>query len=288
MADYYKVLGLDGPPNDLKTVKKAYAKALRSTRPDDDPNGFMKLREAYTFAKQDIAYREANADDINAEQDSSGDVAQDLQSADITPDGAEQITDKALSALLEDTPPDNKALPEASDEQPEEIELTGDQILMSRLMKAYKDPFLKNDKAHWGKILDDKADLSIDEYLDFDSRLRNALIDTYNQWIEDKAKDKSKRRPFPSTIENLIFDKMEWRFLQEADSYKSQQIEWLKSQMDLFNRPAPKHIRQAREMNQTQVTEFEDDDESLWTFIWRIIRVILIFLVISQVFKLFT
>jgi len=88
VAGYYKVLGLDGPPNDLKTVKKAYAKALRSTRPDDDPNGFMKLREAYNFAKQDIAYREANADDINAEQDSSGDVAQDLQSADITADGA--------------------------------------------------------------------------------------------------------------------------------------------------------------------------------------------------------
>lgn len=302
MPAYYEILGLDSPPLDLKTVKKAYAKALRETRPDDDPAGFMKLREAYDIAKDEIAYQQANADYIDTSQDSPADnaqegpvtdsasegiVSEDIVSEDRDSAAATHISDDALKALLDDTPPDEAAMPIAAEAPAEDIPHTGDQILMSRLMKAYKDPFLKNDKAHWAKLLDEKTALSIDEYQDFDARLRNALIDTYNQWIEDKAENKSKRRPFSSAIENLIFDKMDWRFLQEEGSYKSQQINWLKSQMDLFNRPAPRHVQQARAMSQQQAVEFEDDDDSLGKIIWRVIRVIIIFVVISQFFKLF-
>jgi len=34
---YFEVLGLDGPPQDRKTVKRAYSKQLKATRPEDDP-----------------------------------------------------------------------------------------------------------------------------------------------------------------------------------------------------------------------------------------------------------
>ena len=40
-------LGLEGPSTDLATIKRAYAKRLRTTRPDDDAEAYQALREAY-------------------------------------------------------------------------------------------------------------------------------------------------------------------------------------------------------------------------------------------------
>lgn len=283
MAYYYEILGLDSPPEDLKTAKKAYAQKLRATRPDEDPDGFMQLREAFDIAKQEIAYNLAHNDEADNHPaplaDSPSLDMEENSKADKQDTAAQPLTASNLAAK---TSPD-----ETSDI--ENIEQTGDQILMARLSKAMSDPFLKTNKAHLSAIFDDKADLSIDEYIDFDLRLRNWLIDIYNQWIEDKSKDKTKRRPFTPLIENLIFDKMDWRFLQDTESYKSQQIEWLKSQMDLFNRPAPKELQHAHQTsgaNQSQ--EFEDDGLGLPTLIWRVIRTVLIFIVITNIFKLFS
>jgi tetratricopeptide (TPR) repeat protein len=48
-GDCWTVLGLDGV-SDIKTVKRAYAQRLKRTRPEDDPEGFLVLREAYEEA----------------------------------------------------------------------------------------------------------------------------------------------------------------------------------------------------------------------------------------------
>ena len=188
------------------------------------------------------------------------------------------INEETLANLLEEPEPELET-------NIEDVKQSGDQILMSRFSKAFNDPFLKNDKAHWTELLDAKRDLSIDEYIDFEDRFRGALINAYNDWIDAKKEKPTKRRPLSSLIENLIFDKMEWRFLQDVDSYKAEQVNWLKGQFDLFNRTAPREVQQARSVAQEQ---FEDDGLSAPMLIWRIIRVILIFLVISQFFKLFS
>jgi len=43
----WQCVGLDGPSLDATAIKRAYAKRLRATRPDDDPQGYQALREAY-------------------------------------------------------------------------------------------------------------------------------------------------------------------------------------------------------------------------------------------------
>lgn len=51
----WNVLGL-APDADSRTIKRQYAALLKKTRPDDDPEGFQRLREAYEAA---LAWREA-------------------------------------------------------------------------------------------------------------------------------------------------------------------------------------------------------------------------------------
>lgn len=46
-----KLLGLK-ENSDIREVKKAYAKKLRETHPEDDPVGFQRIKEAYEIVKQ--------------------------------------------------------------------------------------------------------------------------------------------------------------------------------------------------------------------------------------------
>lgn len=45
----WHILGIE-PTVDLKTIKKAYALKLRIHHPEDDPEGFNRLRSAYEAA----------------------------------------------------------------------------------------------------------------------------------------------------------------------------------------------------------------------------------------------
>lgn len=65
---FWNILGLDGPTGDAKVIRRAYAKTLRATRPDEDPEGFMALREAFERAKTYAQYyAEDSAADMTAD-----------------------------------------------------------------------------------------------------------------------------------------------------------------------------------------------------------------------------
>ncbi|MDC0434850.1 RDD family protein [bacterium] len=52
----WQALGIDSNA-DKKTIKLAYAKRLKSTRPDDDPEGFVVLHRAYKSALANLEHR---------------------------------------------------------------------------------------------------------------------------------------------------------------------------------------------------------------------------------------
>lgn len=58
----FKILGLDDAA-DIPQIKRAYAKLLRTHRPDEDPVGFQRLHEAYETCLQQVQWR-AIADDV--------------------------------------------------------------------------------------------------------------------------------------------------------------------------------------------------------------------------------
>lgn len=52
----FELLGL-GPDADERSIKRAYAQRLRGARPDEDPAGFQRLRDAYELALRLCAHR---------------------------------------------------------------------------------------------------------------------------------------------------------------------------------------------------------------------------------------
>ncbi|WP_416363451.1 J domain-containing protein [Pseudomonas sp. NFX183] len=59
----WDVLGLS-PNVDSRTIKRQYATLLKKTRPDDDPQGFQRLREAYEHA---LSWQQWAQEDDSAE-----------------------------------------------------------------------------------------------------------------------------------------------------------------------------------------------------------------------------
>ena len=56
----FELLGVT-PDADAATIKRAYASKLRETRPDDDPEGFQRLHEAYRLA---LRHRQSSVETV--------------------------------------------------------------------------------------------------------------------------------------------------------------------------------------------------------------------------------
>lgn len=51
MTTIWDVLGIQ-PTDDEREIRRAYARELKLRRPDQDPQGFQELREAFDSAKR--------------------------------------------------------------------------------------------------------------------------------------------------------------------------------------------------------------------------------------------
>ncbi|HNV78077.1 MAG TPA: J domain-containing protein [Thermomonas sp.] len=64
----FNILGLDRKA-DLAQVKRAYAKLLRTHRPDEDPTGFQRVHEAYQACLEQLRWREQGWEDEDEDDD---------------------------------------------------------------------------------------------------------------------------------------------------------------------------------------------------------------------------
>ena len=79
----WNVLGLT-PDADSRTIKRQYAALLKKTRPDDDPEGFQRLREAYESALERSAQPQDTVDVIIEHADQTLDQRYQASMADGT------------------------------------------------------------------------------------------------------------------------------------------------------------------------------------------------------------
>ena len=67
VIDCWEILGIQ-PISDKKLIKRAYAKQLKKYQPEDDPQGFQRLREAYETAINKAENSNFNLDEVEAKK----------------------------------------------------------------------------------------------------------------------------------------------------------------------------------------------------------------------------
>ncbi len=97
-----EILGLE-PGADERAIKRAYARLLKVCRPDDDPQGFQQLRDAYETALEQARRGVADGDDDAFGDDDEHDDDNDM--AAVAPDVYRQIDDPLLAQPVNEPEP---------------------------------------------------------------------------------------------------------------------------------------------------------------------------------------
>ncbi|MNW27206.1 Beta-barrel assembly-enhancing protease [compost metagenome] len=74
----WELLGIE-PTSDIRAVKRAYASKLKQTHPEDDPEGYQRLREAYDRAVKEAKWRQQYEVEIDDDNDEVEDDYDDIK-----------------------------------------------------------------------------------------------------------------------------------------------------------------------------------------------------------------
>lgn len=180
--DPFGVLGIAAEGASRGDVKRAYAKKLKTTRPDDDPQAFMALRESYEQALQHIKW---------AEEDAAYAASAALENMELEGPETESKETEAIEAGGEintptqtsnlpppQTQPADPALAEqitpAPEPQPQPEPTIVDDI-MPQIEALITPPVWTKDLSNWTSLLDQGSDGSIDEFQDLSARIRHLV-----------------------------------------------------------------------------------------------------------------
>lgn len=138
--DVWGILGIERTA-DTKVIKRAYAKMLKNYHPEDDPEGFMRLRKAYEAALEQAHTVSEDAEirvfDISSFEDSNQYLRKNLS----------KLEDNSNSVNIRS---DKEEFPKDKKEQ-----------LLQKVELLYSDIFKRREVKFWQDLF---AELTVDEY----------------------------------------------------------------------------------------------------------------------------
>ena len=251
---YYEVLGLESPPADRKAVKRAYSKMLKVTRPEDDPDGFMRLRDAHDTALNIIAHQAEN-DAWEEQQTTYEDVPN--PNPELAPLGGTSTTDAAGPSLTyEDMLPSEHQVKEPISETSYAIGPTPNfdapvtyqemvepkaPPLLDDLNRLLDDPKQYNDREEWNVLFRKARQLDIDDYVDFEHLLMEAILRFHGYYDHDNSHHDTPEKLYQKlspSIAASLFKTMNWDQVKTQGYHRGHQVEWLERRMKLRKRGA--------------------------------------------------
>jgi Tfp pilus assembly protein PilF len=153
----WEILGIS-KDSDKATIKRAYAKLLKIHNPEDDAEGYQKLRQAYDQAlkyekthKQEDLFDFENDFASNRDSDSNNDNSDDYNTEfSKKPFHADIYEEEEYDDDIKRTKPIN-LYDEEDSEEPLDAEI--DEFL-NRIYEIYSDKSLRDDKEAWQSLLD--------------------------------------------------------------------------------------------------------------------------------------
>ncbi|MEP6343397.1 MAG: J domain-containing protein [Maricaulaceae bacterium] len=212
--DHWKILGLDGPTDDIKAIKKAYSKKLKLTRPDTDPTGFMNLRQAY-----ERCHKAAQSQLL---QHTKPPQISQSTSQIMTDDTVVNIAqDKVLNASSEDTPKIDQAAIDARNKFLDDYYNDVDSFIESSERKNIQE---------WMLLLQKRIDFSLEEYSNFEKYLLQKLI---NLQSDRDVSEANIDRPIPVEVMREIFKEMRWADRTMRPTSVQSDLLWLRDKAGL-------------------------------------------------------
>lgn len=242
---YFEVLGLDAPPTDRKAVKRAYSKMLKVTRPEDDPEGFMRLRDAHDYAldilrwqAEDAAHStqqitietiqtdEQHASSIQAQAEPS------LSYEDMLPIGNAEPAETESETSYSIGPTPNLDAPVTLQE------FVAPPPLLDELDKLLSDAKYYNDREQWNILFRQARQLDIDDYVDFEQNLLDRILRFHGYFEDHPNHDTPEKMPqkFSPSITASLFKTMNWDKVSKMGYMRGMQIDWLERRMAIRRR----------------------------------------------------
>lgn len=250
---YYEILGLDEPPADRKAVKRAYSKMLKVTRPEEDPDGFMRLRDAHDQAlnilkwqAEDEAWKKQQA--VPMPQADVPDAAElppvepvgqaeakpGLTYSDMVPPAFQaQEPESETSYSIGPTPNlDAPVTPQAFTQTPTA------EPLIEELNAILDNANLYNDREAWNALFRKARQLDIDDYVDFENLLLDSILRFHGYYQDNPHFDTPEKmtQKLSPSIAASLFKTMSWDQVNTQGYHRSQQIEWLNRRMRVRRR----------------------------------------------------
>lgn len=206
-SDALRALGLDSIDITEKAVKQAYATKLKQLKPDDNPQEFMSLRQAFEQVRAVVRHRAAT----------EGDVAGDAWQEAGGPPAGETIVDPPLAKPV--------PAPETSrPELPPYIAPNPVAVAMAKIDEMVLHPWRGMRLENWIEVLESDDLQSIDDLRTFDEELRTFIC---TQSGMGKLRSPVSRPWMTERLMALLDQRFGWTRQTGRDFFERAEIEWL-------------------------------------------------------------
>lgn len=250
----FDVLGIEQRGATADQARRAYAQKLKTTRPEDDPEAFMLLRNSYENALRSIRWAEQNPSYYDDDDDGDYDYEDEDDGADI--DAEASLLDLNGEDQAGETDPPIELLQDNSfEEAAPETDQAADagppsaiDEIVQEIGALVESPWYKFSETQWRSILEDERIESMDDSVELSQRVRTfvcikgGMFQQYDEgferpawidpnllvflqehfgWIELKSQDYSARSEVDFLIQLLSQVRRDRRFQAGRDHRKA-------------------------------------------------------------------